>query len=109
MPLKIKKKLLPINEVKISARFAKSKPRTAKMEACREFYKKHGVQDRYIVLNEYGYCIDGYIMYLVMKENNEQCVEVVYSRKNGKLNRKNKWQIFGSKIRKAMMDMDKWC
>lgn len=106
--MKIKKQLVPINVIKIPASFAKSKPRIKKMEECRKFYETHGVQDRYIVLNKNNYCIDGYIMYLVLKEQGEQCVEVVYSRKDGKLNRKNKWQIFESKIRKAMMDMDRW-
>lgn len=105
--LKTKRKLVAINEIKILPSFAKSKPRRWKMKECREFYAKHGVQDRYIVLNKNGYCIDGYVMYLILKEQGEQIAEVIYSEKNNKLNRKTKWQIFKSKIRKVMMDANK--
>lgn len=108
IPLKIKKEMISIDEVKIPASFAKSKPRKRKMEECRTFYEKHEVQDRYVVLNKDNYCIDGYIMYLVLKEKGEKYVEVIYARKSKKLHRKNKWQIFESKIRKFMVDVDKW-
>lgn len=98
--MKIKKQLVPINVIKIPASFAKSKPRIKKMEECRKFYETHGVQDRYIVLNKNNYCIDGYIMYLVLKEQGEQCVEVVYSRKNRKLRRKTNGRFLGRRSEK---------
>lgn len=46
-----------------------SKPNVKKMNNCREFYKEHGVIDRDIVVNEFGVMVDGYIGYLVLKEN----------------------------------------
>lgn len=104
--MKIKKKLIALDEIKIPGNFAKSKPRAWKMNECRKFYKKHGVQDRYIVLNKENYCVDGYIMYLTLKKEGEHVAEVVYSQKDSKFYRKTKWQIFKSKVRKALINLN---
>ena len=53
------------------------------MEECRNNYVTHGEQDRYVVVDHTNTLIDGYIMYLVLKENNvdEAKVKIFNKRK----------------------------
>lgn len=67
---------MKIEDIKISETFAESKPSIAKYAKCDKIYKKIGLQDRYIVVNQDNVLIDGYIMYLVLKENNADYADV---------------------------------
>ena len=73
-----------LSEIKIPEEFEKSTPSLAKYAACDKHYKKTGNQDRYIVVNNNNYLVDGYIMYLVLINNNvnEADVKRVNLRKN---------------------------
>ena len=61
-----------LSEIKIPADFESSIPNTNKYEKCKKYYKETGNQDRYIVVDENNVLVDGYIMYLVLKNNGEK-------------------------------------
>ena len=61
-----------LSEIKISDEFANSTPNTNKYEKCKKYYKGTGNQDRYIIVDENNVLVDGYIMYLVLKNNGEK-------------------------------------
>ena len=61
-----------LSEIKIPDEFANSTPNANKYEKCKKYYKETGNQDRYIVVDENNVLVDGYIMYLVLKNNGEK-------------------------------------
>lgn len=70
---------MKLSDIKIKSYFAKTIPKQHKLNQCRwNWYNWHG-QDRYIVVNHDGFLIDGYIQYLVLKENNVKEAKVVIS------------------------------
>jgi len=58
-----------LSEIKIPTDFESSTPNTYKYNKCERYYKENYKQDRYLIVNENNYLIDGYIMYLVLKNN----------------------------------------
>lgn len=76
-----------LSEIKITEEFSSTKPSNIKVEECRKFWAKNYKQDRYLVVNEEGYLIDGYIQYLILKENKVDEAEIQISNV-----RKNKWK-----------------
>lgn len=58
-----------LSEIKIPADFESSIPNTYKYNKCERYYNKTGTQDRYIVVYEKNVLVDGYIMYLVLKNH----------------------------------------
>ena len=78
-----------LNEIIIAESFANTEPNPNKVEACREYYRKNGVQEKPIVVNRTGVLIDGYIQYLVLKENNEE-TGIVIQRKYIPKNKKER-------------------
>ena len=58
-----------LSEIKISADFESSIPNTYKYNKRENYYNKTGNQDRYIVVDEKNVLVDGYIMYLVLKNH----------------------------------------
>ena len=77
---------MKLSDIKISEAFANSIPSNKKLNECRNNWNQWNRQDRYIVVNSYNVLIDGYVMYLVLKENNVEEVEVKISTK-----RKKRW------------------
>ena len=73
---------MKISDIKIQENFKTTTPSSRKLRECREYFKKHGIIDREIVVNKNGYLLDGYIGYLVLKENGVKDVEVVFTNKN---------------------------
>lgn len=65
-----------INTIKIPRKFSNSTPNEDEMESCRRFYKANGILDRDIIVDENMELKDGYIGYLVLKENNASVVGV---------------------------------
>ena len=61
--------MMKLSEIKISEEFANSTPSLRKYVKCDKYYKKTGNQDRYLIVDENNVLIDGYIMYLVLKNN----------------------------------------
>lgn len=72
-------KKMRLSDIKIKDTFAATTPREEKMHECRDYYLKHGTQDRVIVVNHSGELIDGYIMYLVLQELGEEEAEIKIS------------------------------
>lgn len=79
-------KYLKLSDIRIKDSFASSVPREEKIDECRRFWNTYREQDRWIVVNNRHTLIDGYVQYLVLKENNVEVAEVHYSNK-----RKKKW------------------
>lgn len=76
------------SDIKISEGFATSIPQERKMEECRNNYNTYGYIDRHIVIDQTNTLIDGYIAYLIMKENGytDEEIQVKQSYK-----RKKRW------------------
>ena len=77
---------MKLSDIKISSAFAESVPSEKKMEECRDNWNTFERQDRWIVVDQNGYLIDGYVMYLVLKENNIEETKVKISAR-----RKKRW------------------
>ena len=65
-------KKMKLNDIIIQESFAASKPAHRKLCRCRWNWLYCGGQDRKIVVTEDKILIDGYVMYLVLKEFGEE-------------------------------------
>ena len=84
-------KHMRLENIKIRDSYANSIPTEYKMNVCRQYWNKTHKQDRYIVVDHNNYLLDGYIQYLVLKENNINVAEVKISNKKRKRwSRKNR-------------------
>ena len=73
----------------IKKSFEDSVPSDKKVEECRKVWNEHHRQDRYIVVNHENELIDGYIQYLVLKENGIEEAEIEISERcNKKIDKK---------------------
>lgn len=81
-----------LSEIKIRDAFKETQPAEHKMEECRNYWNKNHKQDRYLVVNKDGYLIDGYVQYLILKENNIYEADVQMSNKLRK-----KWKCMKNK------------
>ena len=79
---------MKLSGIKISDAFANSIPSDEKMNECRNNWNQWHRQDRYIVVNPDNVLTDGYIMYLVLKENGIEEAEAKISNRRKK-RRKN--------------------
>lgn len=70
--------LIPMSEIKISSSFKNTHPSDKKIDACRENFKNSRQQDRKIVLNRNNVLVDGYVAYLVLKENGVKYADITY-------------------------------
>ena len=77
---------MKLADIKISEAFANSIPSEEKLNECRNNWNQWHRQDRYIVVNLGNVLIDGYIQYLVLKENNIEEAEIKISNR-----RKKRW------------------
>ena len=77
---------MKLSDIKITSAFANSTPSEKKMNECRENWNTFHRQDRYLVVNQNGYLIDGYVMFCVLKENEVEEAKVKISSK-----RKKRW------------------
>ena len=69
---------LKISDIKIPKSYRFSKPRQEKLDACRDYFRCHGIIDRDIVVNKDNIIKDGYIGYLILKENGIEDIDVVH-------------------------------
>ena len=69
-------KTMKLSDIKISDAIARTQVYKRKLQKCRNYFDVFGKADRDIVLSSNNILIDGYIMYLVYKENNIEEVEV---------------------------------
>ena len=79
-------KKMKLSDIKISEAFANTIPKEEKLEECRKNWHENHRQDRFIVVNRKNILIDGYIQYLILKENNMDEAEVKISNK-----RRERW------------------
>ena len=77
---------MKLSDIKISEAFANSIPSNKKLNECRNNWTQWNRQDRFIVVNPDNVLIDGYIQYLVLKENNVEEAEIKISNR-----RKKRW------------------
>ena len=77
---------MKLSDIKINNAFANTTPKENKMNECRNNWNNYHLQDRYLVVNTDGFLIDGYVQYLVLKENNIEDAEVKISNR-----RKKRW------------------
>lgn len=84
-----------LEDIKIMKSFQETIPKKHKMDECLRNWQKYGCQDRYIVVNSSGYLIDGYVQYLVLKENNINEAEVVFSDKKKRIYRRKPHLNYG--------------
>ncbi len=77
---------MKISDIKIKESFAITIPNEEKMSECRNNWNTYHRQDRWIVVNNNNELIDGYIMYLILKENGVEEADVKISNK-----RKKRW------------------
>ena len=77
---------MKLSDIKISDAFASSIPSEKKLNECRNNWNQWHRQDRFIVVNPDNLLIDGYIQYLVLKENNVEETEIKISNR-----RKKRW------------------
>ena len=75
---------LKLDEIKITSAFAETTPSEKKMSECRYNWNLFKTQDRYLVLDDNYYLIDGYVQYLVLKEKGAEYAEVKFSNKKQK-------------------------
>ena len=62
-------KWVAISDIIIPDVFANTKPRQYKIDKIRNYYLEYGCVDKPVTVNGNNVLIDGYIRYLVLKEN----------------------------------------
>lgn len=82
------KRMMRLEDIIINEAFANTIPRECKIKKCRDFWNEHQKQDRYIVVDRNNVLVDGYIQYLVLKENNMDEAEI----RIGKMKKLNRWR-----------------
>jgi hypothetical protein len=75
---------MKLSNIKISEDFAKSTPKESKVNECRMYWNMGQEQDRYIVVNPDNVLLDGYIQYLVLKENDIDEAQVIIAVRTNK-------------------------
>lgn len=75
-------KKIKLSEIKITRGFAETTPNPEKVQKCREYYVKHQEQIKPIVVDHKNILRDGYIQYLILKENNVEEVTIIRKKKN---------------------------
>lgn len=89
-------KRMKLDDIKIRESFENTTPSEEKMDECRYNWSWFHRQDRFIVVDHNNVLIDGYCMYLVLKENNQEYADVkIYHCRKKKWYRKNTkdWKI----------------
>ena len=75
-----------LSDIKIKQSFLDTIPHEEKLSECRDNYLTYGKQDRVIVIDHDGYLIDGYCMYLILKELGIEEAQIKISNR-----RKKRW------------------
>lgn len=90
-------KTIKISEIKINDSFLNSEPSEEKVNKYRTQFTNSGKQSKYVILDKNNYLIDGYIQYLILKENGIEDVEFLYNQKNSYKNRPTTY-IYGKHL-----------
>lgn len=84
-----------ISDIVISDGFTKTTPNISKVERIREYFNVYNTIDKPVTISSGNVLIDGYIRYLIAKENNIKSIPCVISDKNFKPKKPMKY-IVGS-------------
>lgn len=82
------RRTMKLEDIIIRESFLNTIPRENKMKECRDYWINNQKQDRYIVVDRNKVLVDGYIQYLVLKENGVDEAEI----RIGKMMKSNKWK-----------------
>ena len=69
-------RVMKLSDIRIKGSFKNSIPNDYKLAQCREYWDQHGFYLHDIVVNNKDYLVNGYIQYLLLKENGIQDVVV---------------------------------
>lgn len=92
-------RVMKLSEIRIKGSFKNSVPNDYKLSQCREYWSQHCFYLHDIVVNDKEYLVDGYIQYLVLKENDIEDVVVkdfdkkVYKRTKSKVRKSGKKKV----------------
>ena len=67
-------RVIAVDEIIVNNCFAP--PRKSHIDKIRNYYSQHGYIDQPLIINKKNVLLDGYIRYLVLKENNEKYATV---------------------------------
>ena len=82
---------MKLSDVKVLKSFASTTPKEEKMSVCRDFWNNNYKQIKNIVVNNDNVLVDGYVQYLVLKENSVENADVLkLGRKKVFINREHK-------------------
>lgn len=90
-------KSIKLSDIVISSAFAASVPSERKVQRYKSRFAKTGKQSRYLVLDNENVLVDGYIQYLILKENNvEEAKYVRYRKKKSTYRTQNTTYVYGT-------------
>lgn len=76
------KRMMKVEDIIVRESFLNTIPKENKMKECRDYWKENQKQDRYIVVDRNNVLVDGYIQYLVLKENGIEEAKIRIDRKS---------------------------
>lgn len=99
-------RVMKLSDIRIKGSFKNSIPNDYKLAQCREYWDQHGFYLHDIVVNNKDYLVNGYIQYLLLKENGIQDVVVKDYDKKVYKRRKLKARKNSNKKSKSYRDME---
>ena len=87
-------KKIKLSEVIITEAFENSHPSEEKVQKYRREFSKTGEQSKFLVINKYNVLMDGYIQYLILKENGIEEAEYIRSSKKNVENYRNEMTTY---------------
>lgn len=92
-------KKIKLSEIVISSAFAASVPSEQKVQKYKSRFAKTGKQSKYLVLDNENVLVDGYIQYLILKENNvEEAKYVRFIKKKSTYRTQNTTYVYGTHL-----------
>lgn len=90
-------KSIKLSDIVISSTFAESVPSEQKVQKYRSRFAETKVQSKYLILDNENVLVDGYIQYLILKENNvEEAKYVRYRKKKSTYRTQNTTYVYGT-------------
>lgn len=87
-------KKIKLSEIIITEAFANSHPSEGKVQKYRKEFAENGKQSKFLVVNKYNVLMDGYIQYLILKENEIEEAEYIRSNRKNVENYRNKMTTY---------------
>ena len=74
-------KWVALSDIVIREEFANSTPRKSKIDRIRAYYEEYGGIDKPLTINKWNVLLDGYIRYLILKENGAEYAKCQIARR----------------------------